>query len=335
MIKILQVGMGPLGQKTVKFALERGFKIVAACDPAPDKVGRDVGEVCGLKKIGVRIEPTVDLALKKLAKNKKPEIAVLTTVSSLVKLVPQVEAIAKKKLSIVSTCEELVYPWRTQPAVSKKLDKICKKYKIALLGTGVNPGFLMDYLPTVFTAVSQKVDGIRISRIQDASVRRIPFQQKIGAGLTTAEFRLKEKEGTLRHVGLAESLDLLANRMGWKLTKKTETLNPVIAQKDIASGYKPIPAGIACGVEQVAKGYVGEREVITLYFRAAVGEEKSFDTIVVEGEPRINTTIDGGVNGDIATCAITLNAIDSVLKSAPGLRTMSDVMPVTYFNSKR
>ncbi|MEK6627693.1 MAG: dihydrodipicolinate reductase [Bdellovibrionota bacterium] len=330
MTKILQIGLGPLGQKTVQFAIERGFKIVAAVDSSPSLIGKDLGEVCGLKKIGVTISPSVKEALKKNLKTQKPDIAVVTTVSSLKKLEGLVAEIAKEGLSIVSTCEELSFPWSTQTALAKKLDKLCKKHKIALLGTGVNPGYLMDYLPTVMTAVSKKVDSIQIWRVQNASVRRVPFQQKIGAGLTLGEFNKKEKEGTLRHVGLPESVDLIAARMGWKLTKKTESLNPVIAKTEILSGYKPIAAGMACGVEQIGRGFIGKREVITLHFRAAVGEETSYDTIQISGDPMIRSSIDGGINGDVATCAITLNAIHSVLLSRPGLVTMSDITAVAY-----
>jgi 4-hydroxy-tetrahydrodipicolinate reductase len=326
MTRILQVGLGPLGQKTVQFAVARGFKIVAAVDNSKDLVGRDVGEVCGLKKLGVLIAPTVKEALKK----KKADIAVVTTVSSLARLEGIVLDIAKEKLSIVSTCEELSFPWKSQSARAKKLDKICKKYKISLLGTGVNPGFLMDFLPTVLTGVSKSIEKIEVTRVQNASVRRIPFQQKIGAALTVEEFKKKQKAGTLRHVGLPESVDFIAARMGWKLTKKTESLEPVIAEQEITAGYKPIEPGMACGVEQIGRGYVGKKEVITLHFRAAVGEPKSYDTIRISGEPNIISTIDGGVNGDVATCAITLNAIHSVLLAKPGLVTMSDIPAVAY-----
>ncbi len=324
--RILQVGLGPLGQKTVQFAVARGFKIVAAVDSSPELIGKDLGEICGLKKLNVKVSGNVKTAMK----NKKADIAVVTTVSSLSRMEALITEIAREKLSIVSTCEELSFPWKTQTARAKKIDKICKKFKIALLGTGVNPGYLMDYLPTVLTAVSKKVDSIEVSRVQNASVRRVPFQQKIGAGLTLEEFKKKEKEGTLRHVGLPESVDFIAARMGWKLTRKTESLNPVIAKVAITSGYKPIKAGMACGVEQIGRGFIGNREVITLYFKAAVGEEKSFDTIQVNGDPVIRSTIENGINGDVATCAITLNAIQSVLLARPGLVTMSDIPAVAY-----
>ena len=169
-----------------------------------------------------------------------------------------------------------------------------------------------------------------MKRFQDASQRRVPFQQKIGAGLTRAQFRKKQAEGTLRHVGLLESIDMIAHAIGWKLTKRTESLRPVIAKARITSGYTPIMPGMAAGVEQIGRGYVGSREVIRLHFRAAVGERRSFDRVEIKGVPDTVSEIDGGVNGDIATCAIVLNAVRSVMAADAGLKTMLDVPAVAF-----
>jgi len=195
MINIIQVGLGPLGQKAVRYALERGtIRIVGAVDPAPDKVGQDLGALCGIKR---RMDVVVRSNLNAALKGVKASVAVLTTVSSLKRLEPQVRELAEAGLNIVSTCEELSFPWKTQPWIAKRLDAICKQHGVACVGTGVNPGFLMDFLPCILTAVCQRVERIRIARFQDASPRRIPFQQKIGAGLTLAEFRTKVAAGSL------------------------------------------------------------------------------------------------------------------------------------------
>ena len=199
-LKIIQIGVGPIGQKVVNYMLEReGLEVVAAVDPAPDKSGKDLGELCGPdKKLGIAVSPNLSEAMK----TSKPDVAVLCTTSSMEKAVPQIEEIITHGLHVVSTCEELSYPWDTQPGLSKQLDEAARKANLAVLGTGVNPGFLMDFLPLAMTAVCRKVEKIKVSRIQDASVRRIPFQQKIGAGLTLDEFEAKKQTGTLRHVGL-------------------------------------------------------------------------------------------------------------------------------------
>jgi 4-hydroxy-tetrahydrodipicolinate reductase len=327
MIKVVQLGLGPLGRKVVKFALEHSFiKVVAAVDPAHDKVGKDLGEVCGMKNMNISVCPDLATALKRA----KPSVALVTTVSSVKKLEPQLIELAKVGLNVVSTCEELSFPWKTQSQVAKRIDKAFRENKVACVGTGVNPGYLMDFLPSVLTGVCQKVEQVKVLRVQDATPRRVPFQQKIGAGLTLPQFHEKAAAGTLRHVGLTESVHMIAHHLGWKLEKVTEDLNPVIAEKDIRGGYMPIMLGSASGVVQSASGYMDNRKVIILQFRAAVGEPESFDRVEIKGMPDIISTIHGGVNGDIATCAIAINAIRSIMDSKPGLRTMIDMHPIGY-----
>jgi len=329
MIDTVHVGIGPLGQKMVKYTLERGcFNIVGAVDPDPRKAGKDLGELCGIKPLGITVRSTLAEALGK----RSADVALLTTVSRLVALESQVAELAQAGLNIVSTCEELFFPWKTNPEAAGRIDRMCLENSVACVGTGVNPGYLMDLLPTFLTGLCQNVRKVEVWRIQDASVRRVPFQQKIGAGLTLDEFEAKKKAGTLRHVGLPESMDFIAQRLGWKLDRSVETLEPVIAESQIDSGYKPIAKGMACGVHQVGRGFVGDREVITLNFQAAVGEPESYDQVHIDGEPPIQSRIAGGVNGDIATCAIALNTVRSILQATPGLKTMADIPPIAFFN---
>jgi 4-hydroxy-tetrahydrodipicolinate reductase len=330
MIDTVHLGIGPLGQKMVEYAVQRGcFNIVGAVDPDPEIAGRDLGELCGIEPLGIIVRSNLDEAIG----DKKPQAAIVTTVSSLASFESQAVELAKAKINIVSTCEELFFPWNIQPEVSRRIDEVCRQHGVVCLGTGVNPGYLMDFLPTVLSGSCQNVESVKVWRVQDASVRRIPFQQKIGAALTLEEFETKRKAGTLRHVGLPESVDFIADRLGWKLDRSEETLEPVIADEDIHSGYKPILKGMARGVHQIGKGFVGDNEVITLTFRAAVGEPESYEQIQIDGEPNIESRITGGVNGDIATCAITLNAVRSVLQASPGLRTMADVPPIAFLRN--
>ena len=328
MINTVHVGIGPLGQKVLRYAVERGcFNIVGAVDSDPEKAGKDLGQLCGIEPLGITIRDNLADAIK----GQSVDVALVTTVSSLVTLESQVAEIANAKLNIVSTCEELFYPWKTNPEAAKRIDEICRSNGVACVGTGVNPGYLMDLLPTVLSGLCQNVSKVEVWRVQDASVRRVPFQQKIGAGLTLEQFEAKRKAGTLRHVGLPESVDFIAERLGFKLDKSTESLEPVITESQIDTGYKPISKGMACGVQQVGRGFVGDREVITLNFRAAVGEPESYDQVHIDGEPEIKSRIAGGVNGDIATCAITLNAVRSILQAGPGLKTMAQIPPIAYF----
>jgi 4-hydroxy-tetrahydrodipicolinate reductase len=328
MLRVVQMGLGPLGQKVVRFALERGgIDIVAGVDPDPAKFGKDLGRICSLKPLGIFVGEDLKSALKR----KRADVAIMTTVSSLKDMEGQIEEATRAKLNIVSTCEELSFPWNTQPRIARRIDRLCKSFGVACVGTGVNPGFLMDYLPCVLSSVCQKISKVTVTRIQDASSRRIPFQQKIGAGLTGPQFKAKAAEGTLRHVGLVESVHMIAHAIGWKLDRTHETLKPVIAGEKITSGYVKIDPGVACGVEQIARGYLGKKLVIKLHFRAAVGEKESFDSVEIAGIPSIRSIIPGGVNGDIATCAIVINAVRAIGGVRPGLKTMLDLPAPSFF----
>lgn len=328
MLNILHVGIGPLGAKTVRYAVERGcFNIVGAVDTDPAKAGRDLGELCGIEPLGIAVSRTLGEAIA----GKRAEVALVTTVSSIVALESQVVELAQAGLNVVSTCEELFFPWKTNPGVAGRIDQVCRRHNVTCVGTGVNPGYLMDLLPTILSGLCRNVKKVEVWRVQDASVRRVPFQQKIGAALTLEEFEAKKKDGSLRHVGLRESVDFIADRFGWKLDRNEETLEPVIAETQIDGGYKPISKGMARGVHQVGKGFIGDEQVITLNFRAAVGEPESDDRIRIDGDPLIESRIAGGVNGDVATCAIALNTVRSVLEAAPGLKTMAQIPPIGFF----
>ena len=183
----------------------------------------------------------------------------------------------------------------------------------------------MDFLPTAATGVCHTVQSIRIERIQDASARRLPFQQKIGAGLTVEEFQSLVAQQKIRHVGLTESMHMIAARLGWQLDHTEDIVEPVLA--------KP---GRCAGVLQTGRGYHNGREVLTLIFKAAVGQSmhngesiESQERIQINGTPAYDLIIPGGINGDIATCAVIANAIPIIASAAPGLRTMIDIPPLS------
>ncbi len=325
--KVVQVGLGPVGQKITQFIAQReNVETVGAVDISPDLKGRNLGELCGLGKTGITIRSSV----KDCIEDARPDAVILTTVSSLENIVPQIEEIVSYGVPVVSTCEELSYPWPTFPDLSKRIDKAAKNHQVAVLGTGVNPGFLMDSYPIFLTAVSQEIRHIRISRIQDAAHRRVPFQRKIGAGLTPDEFERKKENGTLRHVGLLESALMIAGSVGWRLTNVEESLAPVLAEQAVVTEIMTIQPGHVLGVEQIARGYVGDEEMIELFFRASLNEPDPEDFVEVKGLPNIKSTIAGGINGDVATAAITINTARRIVDAQPGLRTMFE-LPIISF----
>jgi 4-hydroxy-tetrahydrodipicolinate reductase len=223
----------------------------------------------------------------------------------------------------------MFYPWDNSKEWSETIDRAAKDKKVAVLGTGVNPGFLMDALPSMLTGVCNQVERVEVRRYQNAQFRRIPFQKKIGAGLSLEEFEKRKNEGSLRHVGLTESMYFLASQLGWTLDKTEDKIEPVIADRMIQTEAMTLISGQAAGVRQIGKGWVDGVEKIKLTFQASVGEPDSYDEIEIFGTPHIRSRIMGGVHGDIATCSIILNACRSILKATPGLRTMADIPMIT------
>lgn len=326
--KVILFGVGSIGSRVMRYLVERGgYEIVGAVDSDPAKLGMDVGEAAGLEKsLGVRI--TADL--RSLLERVKADVVVLTTQSSLERVRSQILEVVSCGLDVVSTCEELAYPWLTAPEMAQEIDLVAKEHHVSVLGTGVNPGFAMDLLPLVLTGVCQKVRKVTVRRTMDAQVRRLPFQKKIGVGLSLEAFRQRVAEGTLRHVGLTESMHMIASRMGWKLGRIEEHIDPVIAEEQVVTESMTVERGQVLGVRQTGRGYINEEEVIRLVVRAAVGEQEPQDRVLIEGTPDLDVYVAGGIHGDIATAAIVVNAIPVAMGSAPGLVTMADVGPVTY-----
>ncbi|MDE2887642.1 MAG: dihydrodipicolinate reductase [Gemmatimonadota bacterium] len=325
-IRILHIGLGPLGQMLGPYLTEKDhLQVVGAVDADPEKSGRDLGAAYNLDRpLNVVVEGSLDAGMMNDA-----DVAVVTTVSDIRALYPTLEQAMEGGLNVVSTCEELAYPWDAEPELARRVDDLAKANRVSILGTGVNPGFLMDFLPVATTAVCRNVDSILIERIQDASRRRLPFRQKIGAGLSVDAFQKRVRNRQIRHVGLTQSMQMIASRLGWSLDRTEDIVEPVIARTEVRGKDWSIQAGRATGVNQTGRGFADNREVLTLVFRAAVGESQPRDRIRVFGTPEVDLTVAGGINGDVATCSIVTNAIPVIHRAPPGLRTMVDIAPIS------
>lgn len=329
-IKVVIYGIGVIGRRLAKHLVSKeGVEIVGAVDIDPDIVGTDLGEIIEEGKMGVIICNDAD----KILHETKPDIVCHTTSSYLHQTFTQLEQILKNGVNIVSTCEELSYPYATKSGrdYADRLDYIARENCATLLGTGVNPGYLMDTLPIFLTAVCEEIEQLTIVRQMNAATRRVPFQNKIGAGLTLEEFRESIENGKITgHVGLEQSISMISKALGWELDSiKVESVNPVILDFDVASNAIDVPQGYVAGSKQMAYGIMNGMPVITTDFRAYIGAQDEFDSVYVKGIPPINQKISPCVHGDHATIAITANMIPHVLNSEPGLKTMID-LPIPH-----
>ena len=331
-IRVIHFGLGPIGAAIVKQVATRpGFKIVGGIDIDPAKVGRDLGDVVGLpKRLGVKVSDDAHTVLKAA----KPHIVVLCTSSSIKKVMAQIETILKSKTAIVTTTEELSYPGYTHIRQARRIHAWAKKARVALLATGVNPGFAMDALPIALTAVCERVDRVAVNRVQDARIRRLTFQQKIGAGLSTEQFQKKVDDGSVRHVGLTESIAMIADALGWTLDRITDDIQPKLATLTVASEFLAVDPGYVCGIIQDGVGYRRGEGVIHLHMEAYLGAPESYDSVEIDGSPRLSMKLAGGIHGDVATASIVVNSIPHVLKASPGLHTMRDLPLPSFFSGR-
>ena len=262
-IRVMHFGLGPIGAAILKQISARpGFKVVGGVDVDPAKIGRDLGDVAGLSgRLGIKVSGDAARALK----STKPDVVVLCTSSSLKTVLPQIETILKSKTPIVSTTEELAYPGYTHIRPARQIHAMAKKAKVAVLSTGVNPGFVMDALPIAFTAVCARVDRVVVNRIQDARARRLPFQQKIGAGMTTEQFQKQVADGSVRHVGFTESIAMIADALGWTLDRITDDVEPKLATVTTSSEFLAVDPGYVCGIVQDGVGYRKGEPAIRLH----------------------------------------------------------------------
>jgi hypothetical protein len=329
MIRVVLYGLGPIGAGIARVVAARtDMQIVGGIDVDPAKVGLDVGEVIGLgRQLDVAVSADAPLTLR----TTRPDVAIQATGSHLAQVASQLRQIIQAGVSVVSTCEELSFPFEASAELAGELDRLAQAHEVAILGTGINPGFAMDTLPLALTAVSQQVESVRVLRIQDAARRRLPLQRKVGAGLTVAEFQQRVEDGTVRHVGLPESVHAIAGALRWKVGRLEDKIEPVVAEIEFkVSEDVVIPAGHVLGVRQITTGFVDDEPKIVLELEMYLGAPRPHDHIVIEGLPRIDVMVNEGTHGDLATSAILVNAIASLLRVEPGLRVMADLPLVHY-----
>lgn len=324
--RVIQYGLGPIGSAVARHVVEReGLDLVGGVDIDPDKVGRDVGDIIGLAR---PLQFGVAKSLGEVLAHTGADVVLHTTGSHFRAFKSQIIEILEAGLDVVSTAEELSFPWLAHPEEASEIDGVARRVGKTVLATGVNPGFVMDSLPLYLTAICQQVDHISVRRVMNASMRRGPFQAKIGAGLTADEFRAKMDAGRMGHVGLPESVGMVFDTLGKKMSRYESYVEPVLAEHLIKTDYFEVEAGRVAGLKQVARAYTDEGEFMVLTFVAALDMGEDGDTIAITGVPNLEITLKG-TNGDLATVAIVVNAIGRVRAAPAGLLTMRDMPIVT------
>ncbi|MFX1518031.1 MAG: Gfo/Idh/MocA family oxidoreductase [Promethearchaeota archaeon] len=323
--KVIQVGLGSMGKRITQLLIEReNIDVIGAVDIAPNLRGKSLSEVLDLKDAS-QVRITSDF--EKLVTEKQADVVIISTSSALEKIAPLIIEAIKAGMNVISICEELSYPFVYHSDLSNEIDRLAKAHNVSVVGTGINPGYLMDLLPIVLTAPCQTVQKITITRMMNSAKRRRPFQEKIGTGLSTEEFRQKiDEEVITGHVGLTQSIQMILSALGMTSDEIIEyPPNAVLTEKEITTSYCTIPKGLVCGLQSKAVARKNNEDLITLDFIAYAGDHEEYDSVVIEGIPRITQKIEGGVHGDLGTAAMVVNVVPIVISANPGLHTMKDI----------
>jgi len=312
--RLIQYGLGPIGAGIAELALQRGHRLIAAVDIDPAKAGRPAAALIPGAPADLVVTADATTVL-----NAGVDLVLHSTQSRLSQVLPQLLPLVDAGLAVISTCEELAFPWHHHPVEAASLDTLAKSRGVAVVGLGVNPGFVMDLLPVLLTATCRDVRQITVERVVDVDMRRLPLQQKVGTGLSVQEFRRGVAEGRIGHVGLPQSVAMIAHALGWTLERIEESIEAVAGSD-----------GVARGLHQVCRGVHNGVALITLDLTMASGVDQPRDTVIIDGTPPIQATITGGIQGDQATGAIVVNAIPVVLAAPPGLLVATQLPVAPY-----
>jgi len=321
---VVQVGLGPMGQLIAKLLLKRqNISFKGVIDINPNILNKNLSSI-----IDIDSDLTVGSNFEELLSKETPEVSIIATSSSLEKVAPLIKQAIVYGSNVISLCEELSYPYKKYPDLTEDLDSLARSSEVSILGTGINPGYLMDVLPIILTAPCQKVDSIRVTRMMNSGKRRESFQRKIGTGLDIEQFKEKiiKKEIT-GHVGLVESAQMICAALGLSYDNiKESTPEAIIAEENFITSYgEKVLKGNVRGLQSKARVIHDNQEIILLDFFAYAGNHEEYDSVEIKGVPDIHQKMIGGVHGDIGTAAMVVNLIPKVMDAPSGLLTMKDL----------
>ena len=327
-IRVLQWGLGAMGSGMARLMLDKpGLQIVAAVDSRPDFAGQDLGNVLKLdKKLGIIVNANPDEVLDK----EKVDMVVIATTSWLTEQAPDLRRIIHAGINCVSIAEEMADPYAQNPELSEELDELCKQHNVTLLGTGVNPGFVLDLLVVVLTGGNHAVERIEASRVNDLSPYGPTVMRSQGVGITAAAFKAGIEDGSIvGHVGFPESIHMISDALGLGVDRIEQTREPIISNVYRETPHVKVQPGMVAGCAHIGIGYRGRTEVIRLIHPQQIhphleGQDTG-DYIHIYGKPEIHLAIKPEIAGGIATMGLAVNMIPHVYAATPGLKRMIDL----------
>lgn len=329
-VKVIIWGFGAMGSGMAEMLLKKkGVEVVGVCDRNEARVNKSMYEVLGVER-GDRPEVIIKENIEDVITEKCADVVLLATDSFTKNAFDKIKFCLEKKINVISTAEEMAYPMAQSPELSKEMDRIAKENGVTVLGTGINPGFIMDLLVIALTGACEEVQHIKASRINDLSPFGPAVMTEQGVGTTVDEFNKGVEDGTLAgHVGFPESINMIADAIGWEVSKIEQTKEPIISNVYRKTKYAEVQPGNVAGCRQMGYGYIGDELKIEMEHPQQILPEKegveTGDYIWIKGTPNISMQIKPEIPGGIGTIAMCVNMIPHVINADPGLKTMLDL----------
>ncbi|SEF92066.1 4-hydroxy-tetrahydrodipicolinate reductase [Caloramator fervidus] len=331
-VKVVLWGIGAMGSGMAKMILDKeGIEIVGAIIGQPEKENMDLGEYLGIdRKIGVLTSTDA----KKVLDSVKADVCIIATDSFVKNVFPQIKMAVEHKMNVITIAEEMSYPHTVEPELAKEMDRLAKENGVTILGTGVNPGFVLDTLIIVLSAACRRVNKIRAARINDLSPFGPTVMRTQGVGTTPEEFEKGIKDGTIvGHIGFQQSIPMIADALGIEIDEVVETREPIISNVYRETPHVKVYPGMVAGCKHIAYGKKNGEVVITLEHPQQIHPHlegvETGDYIWIEGDPNLSLAIKPETPGGIGTIAVAVNMIPHVINAEPGLKSMID-MPLPH-----
>ena len=331
MIKVAVWGTGMMGQGLLGFILDRpnDIELVGAIVTSRAKEGKTVGELLGRDcPVMMTTDHSSVLALR-------PDVVCICTQSNLDEITAQVEPSVEAGCNVLCIAERLSYPWASDGLWAERFDALAKEHGVSVLGTGVNPGFVLDALPIMLSSVCLRVERIEASRVNDLSPFGPTVMASQGVGTTVEQFEAGVANGTIvGHIGFRESIGLIANAMGWSVDEIVETREPIVTTVERSTPHVHVAVGDVCGCRHVGRAYSkGELKIQLVHPQQIHPEMEGVDTgdyVKIIGDPNVQVVNSPEIPGGKGTYASTGNYIPLIVAAAPGIRTVVD-MPLPRF----
>ena len=327
-IRVVVLGTGQMGSGIARLLFEKpGLELVGVYARRKERSGLELGPLIGLEKaLGITVSNDLATTLEQT----QPHIAIQATCSRVVDAVGEITTLIRHGVHVISIAEEMAFPAICSAEFAEQTHRLAKANQVAVLGTGINPGFILDLVVIALSGVCADIQSITAKRVNDLSPYGPSVLVSQGVGLSPEAFQAGlENKTVVGHIGFAESIHMIVTALGWEIERIEEKREAIVSHVRRETPFITIEPGQAAGCHHTAVAYREGKPVITLIHPQQIHPSlegiETGDYIEIKGTPNVSLSGTPEIPGGLATCALAVNMIPRVLSASPGLHTMAEL----------